>query len=637
MNISIKTNFKSFAFAFLSTLVLSCPSLLFAQGSTLEYPHNHNHEGHVMKMIPDPASGKMVARCVHEELPVNIEKTEDIAALKKVQKVIPLQRSTANIIINYSGFTTQAEACFNRAVEIWSNEIFSTVNIVIEAQFTPLGTGVLGSAGPTNWYRDFTNAPQANTFYPVALANALSGTDLNGGSPEVTTSFSSSFSNWYYGLDANPPAGQFDFVSIILHELGHGLGFSSGRSFSGGIGSIGLGNPLTPTRYDRLVVSGSGTAITSLPNPSTDIGGLLVGGNIFMDGPRVKAFNEGNRGRLYDPATWAGGSSYAHWDEGTYNNTPNSLMTPQIAPGEANHNIGNLTRGLFEDLGWLIGLKITQVSIVSNRPSNVLCQGQSIRFTATPINGGASPSYTWRRTRGASTITLQSGTSPTYETSSLQTGDVIFVDILSNDPTVDILTGTSNKITVTLSNSIEASISISNNGSSTISSADNVRLSVSGVGLGLNPDYQWFVNGQLIRTSAIISVPYSSIIAAAGTQPSYTFRVEVRPSADVCTAQDLLIAEVTLQNTVTNLEESLSKDKLVIYPNPASNLLKIEVQEQWIEAWVLKDNLGRTIESRQVANTQSQELSLGAYPAGIYHLEVKTNRQSIHKRVVKTE
>ncbi|MGH9856412.1 MAG: PA domain-containing protein, partial [Acidobacteriota bacterium] len=34
-------------------------------------------------------------------------------------------------------------------------------------------------------------------------------------------------SAWYYGLDNNAPAGTIDFLNVVLHEFGHGLGFAS--------------------------------------------------------------------------------------------------------------------------------------------------------------------------------------------------------------------------------------------------------------------------------------------------------------------------------------------------------------------------------------------------------------------------
>lgn len=32
---------------------------------------------------------------------------------------------------------------------------------------------------------------------------------------------------FYMGTDNNPPAGQIDLFTVVLHELGHGLGFST--------------------------------------------------------------------------------------------------------------------------------------------------------------------------------------------------------------------------------------------------------------------------------------------------------------------------------------------------------------------------------------------------------------------------
>src|SRR4051812_21259887 len=67
---------------------------------------------------------------------------------------------------------------FEHAASLWSQTLDSTVPIRIRAQFTSLGTNVLGSAGPVVRLRDFNNAPQAGTWYHVALANKLAGFDL---------------------------------------------------------------------------------------------------------------------------------------------------------------------------------------------------------------------------------------------------------------------------------------------------------------------------------------------------------------------------------------------------------------------------------------------------------------------------
>ena len=30
--------------------------------------------------------------------------------------------------------------------------------------------------------------------------------------------------NWYYGIDSNKPANTIDLLSVVMHEIGHGLG-----------------------------------------------------------------------------------------------------------------------------------------------------------------------------------------------------------------------------------------------------------------------------------------------------------------------------------------------------------------------------------------------------------------------------
>ena len=68
---------------------------------------------------------------------------------------------------------------FTYAANIWGATLTSDVPIVINAQFTALTctatSGVLGSAGATQIFRDFPNAPKAATWYSYALANRIAG------------------------------------------------------------------------------------------------------------------------------------------------------------------------------------------------------------------------------------------------------------------------------------------------------------------------------------------------------------------------------------------------------------------------------------------------------------------------------
>lgn len=257
--------------------------------------------------------------------------------------------ATASFKVTYDGFTPAARAAFERAVGIWASSVTSTVPITVKARFAPLGRDVLGSAGPTLIWRDFRNAPQANTFYPDAVANKRAGRQLDP-RPDIQAHFSSNFTNWWFGAGA-APAGKFDFTAVVLHELGHGLGFVGAGNVSGGQGTVRLaGDPLA---YDRNTETGGGAALLSFPDPSAQLANQLTSNNIFFDSARVRRANGGNRAKLFAPPQWQQGSSYSHLNEATYGpGNRNSLMTPAIGPGETIRTAGPITLAIFRSTGW---------------------------------------------------------------------------------------------------------------------------------------------------------------------------------------------------------------------------------------------------------------------------------------------
>ncbi len=293
-----------------------------------------------------------------------------------LQRAKGVGAQTATITVNYNGaWDTNAQTAFDYAATIWESLITSPVDIIIDASWEPLGFGVLGSAGAENYYRDFPNAPLAGTWYPTALANKLAGIDLDtdSGTPavEIQARFNSTFSDWYLGTDGNP-GSQVDFVSVVLHELGHGLGFSG--SMRVGAPTCGTGNgcwgggTAYPFIYDRYAVNGLGQPlITSFANYSTELASQLTSGSIYFNGPNAVKANGNSNVKLYAPGTWSQGSSYSHLDE-IFNGTPNALMTYSIGSGESIHNPGSVTLCMFKDMGWTVtvsGSSVASASVAS--------------------------------------------------------------------------------------------------------------------------------------------------------------------------------------------------------------------------------------------------------------------------------
>ena len=262
----------------------------------------------------------------------------------------------STFVVNYTGFTPAAQAAFQRAVDIWAAIISSPVPIVVSASFVPLTGNTLGQAGPNFVRRNFAGAPIPNTWFPDAVSDRLAGVDLGPAQhPDIEAEFDSTpVAPWYFGLDAQPPAGSFDFVTVVLHELGHGLGFLGSGNVSSGLGSWGLGSPLAPFIYDRYVKA-AGVPIISVAPPSSLLATAFTSNNLFFSSPPsiVAGGAISAPAKLYAPATFAPGSSYSHLDDATYPaGSANALMTPFINTAEANHNPGPITGEIFTDTGW---------------------------------------------------------------------------------------------------------------------------------------------------------------------------------------------------------------------------------------------------------------------------------------------
>jgi len=146
---------------------------------------------------------------------------------------------------------------FLYAASIWGANLDSSVNINVLATMDPLScnatSAVLGSAGPTFVNRDFAGAVPGY-WYHISLSNKLEGADAVPGNAHIRARFNSNLGNpgcltgsgFYLGLDANHGT-QIDLATVLLHEFGHGLGFSTTTN-----GATGAQNAGFPSIYDKF-------------------------------------------------------------------------------------------------------------------------------------------------------------------------------------------------------------------------------------------------------------------------------------------------------------------------------------------------------------------------------------------------
>jgi len=197
---------------------------------------------------------------------------------------------------------------YGKALELWGKTLKSDVTIVVRGSFERLScdaaTGVLGQAGANQIFSDFAGAPLAGHWYPVALANALAGTDLapgpldattNGENDDIVAYFNGAIgqadclagSGWYYGLDNNPATGQLDFLDTFMHEVAHGLGFSNFANVATGSTLLGMPDVYMANTRD-LTVGRQWNTLSAAEIRSSSINT----GNVVWTGPNVTSSSQ---------------------------------------------------------------------------------------------------------------------------------------------------------------------------------------------------------------------------------------------------------------------------------------------------------------------------------------------------------
>ncbi len=252
---------------------------------------------------------------------------------------------------------------FQRAAEIWGSMIESNIPIIIQAGFDPLfcdaSSAVLGSAGTLSVVRDFPNAPQPGTWYHVALANALAGTDLVPTGDDIIATFNSSIdnnnsclsgTNWYLGFDHNS-SGNIDLLVVLLHEFAHGLGFSNFVDPSTGTYFLNF-----PDIYTHFTLDNSNSLHWDDMNVGQRKNSAKNTGNVVWDGQNVvngasgfltNGYDGSGNVRLFAPNPVQPGSSISHFDTVA---SPSLLMEPFITS-----NLGSdldITDEQLFDVGW---------------------------------------------------------------------------------------------------------------------------------------------------------------------------------------------------------------------------------------------------------------------------------------------
>ncbi|MCE9539245.1 MAG: T9SS type A sorting domain-containing protein [Bacteroidetes bacterium] len=257
------------------------------------------------------------------------------------------------------------------------------------------------------------------------------------------------------------------------------------------------------------------------------------------------------------------------------------------------------TAGAVDNLQWLTAVPAEPPLSVSTSSVNVSCQGLC-NGTATAIpNWGSGPkTYAWSTSPVQDSITAIGLCAGTYT--------VTITDSL-------LATATS---TVTITNPVQPVIT-----------ANGTTLSTNYTATG----FKWFLNGVFIPNA---------------TSSTYTVTQNGNYTIEVSTGGGCLDTSAVFNFNTIGINESILNSGVVIFPNPASNLITIKFDATLLAASAKQDvlidiqnELGQSIKkagSKQLANGKNEMIvDIADLPNGIYFIQIKNQNTSVNKKFIK--
>src|SRR4051812_4881656 len=269
----------------------------------------------------------------------------------------------------------------------------SNITLRVDFKFKDLGnTGTLGQGGPAGF--DIRNG----IYFPQALFNFLNKNDVAGGAISLSVEMNTNASiTWFYNA-ATPPAGQYSWQNVIMHEVGHSMGFFDTVAQNGSYANAG------PSIFETLATLGvGGTPLSSLDQAAR--AQAVISNNVFWSGQFGLAANNGQPIKLYSPNPYEEGSNYSHIDPSQAG--IGGLYYPSLADATFFAGPTKQELGIFHDVGWAtspFGVQLVNIStrvvvgtgeqvgiggfiIRGNKPKKVLIRGIGPSLTGAGVAG----------------------------------------------------------------------------------------------------------------------------------------------------------------------------------------------------------------------------------------------------------
>ncbi len=253
--------------------------------------------------------------------------------------------------------------------------------------------------------------------------------------------------------------------------------------------SLPCTNPTAATSNELTIT------VTAAAAPSVSI--AASPGNTICAGTNVTFTATPTNGGATPSYQWKLNGTNVGTNSNTYQNTAltngakvTCVMTSSLA-------CANPTTATSNEVTITVTAAVAPSVSIAASPGNTICSGTNVTFTATPTNGGATPSYQWKL-NGTNVGT----NSNTYQNAALTNGAKVSCEMTSSLACANPTTATSNEVTITVTTAVAPSVSIAASPGNTICSGTNVTFTATPTNGGATPSYQWKLNGTNVGTNS---------------------------------------------------------------------------------------------------------------------------------------
>jgi hypothetical protein len=469
-----------------------------------------------------------------------------------------------------------------------TNATYATSTLLGTDVFSCVLTSSVGCASPTT-----ATSNNKSVFVKSAFAPTVSVTpSVNSACEGESISFSSAVTG-----EGNNPTYQWKVNGTNVSGA-TGSAFSSAALVSGDVITLQLTSSDVCAVPATVSSSPAALTINSLLTPSVSISASQT---VICSGANVTFTATVVNGGTNPTYQWKLNSNNISGETGsTYTST--SLVDGDVVSCDITSNASCLTAGSATSAGITLTVNTSVVASVTIATASAsICIGQPITFTATPVNGGVSPLYQWKKNN----IDVSGATSTVYTDASPANNDVYKCEMTSSASCVQQPEIVSNEVTITVNPLPDVSITQSGN-----------TLSVPAADL-----YQWFDCANNIDVNGANALSY--IVAING---NYAVRV----------SNSFGCADTSVCVNITGVGVAEPEEAGIrIYPNPATDYIEISLRSFSTTTLLsIIDVAGQEVAMYHV-NKKYTRINIADLAPGIYTLTMRDDNQSSFARLVK--